>query len=211
MFQLVLIALSILVSEDLACIAAGVLIAQGMVGFLPGVTACFAGIFLGDWLLLLAGRFFGRTAIHWPPLRCVLTDEKVQQAKQWFARRGLMVVLISRFTPGLRLPTYFAVGLLHTNLWKFTAFFMLASAIWTPLLVGCTVILGGEALQGALRKGASATSALGISVGVGLLFRQLVKAATDKKIRVAMREFAARKIRWEFWPPWQPTCLYCLI
>ena len=78
MFQLVLIALSTLVSEDLACIAAGVLIAQGMVGFLPGVTACFAGIFLGDWLLLFAGRFFGRTVILWPPMR----REKCRQSRQ---------------------------------------------------------------------------------------------------------------------------------
>ena len=202
MFQLVLIALSTLVSEDLACIAAGVLIAQGMVGFLPGVTACFAGIFLGDWLLLLAGRFFGRTVILWPPMRRILTDEKVEQAKQWIARRGLVVVLVSRFTPGLRLPTYFAAGLLRTNLWKFTAFFMLASAIWTPLLVGGTVILGGEALRAALAKGATATSALGITVGVGLLFGQLVKAITLKKNRVAIRASVARKIRWEFWPPW---------
>ncbi len=53
---LALLALSTLVSEDLACAAAGLLVAQGAIGFGAGSAACLAGIAGGDLLLFLGGR-----------------------------------------------------------------------------------------------------------------------------------------------------------
>ncbi len=46
--SLLLIALATLVSEDLTCIATGVLVAQGKLGFLSGTLACLLGIFFGS-------------------------------------------------------------------------------------------------------------------------------------------------------------------
>ena len=40
------LALSTLISEDLACVTAGILISHGTIGFIPGVAACVFGIFL---------------------------------------------------------------------------------------------------------------------------------------------------------------------
>jgi membrane protein DedA with SNARE-associated domain len=73
MGQLILIALATFVSEDLTCIATGALIASGMLGFLPGVLACVAGIFFGDLLLYFAGRLLGRPIVRWKPLRRILS------------------------------------------------------------------------------------------------------------------------------------------
>src|SRR5512143_3273234 len=56
MLPYVLIALSTFASEDLTCIATGVLVAKGTFSFAPGATACAFGIFAGDLLLVLAGR-----------------------------------------------------------------------------------------------------------------------------------------------------------
>src|SRR4051794_37612457 len=119
MFQLLLIALATFVSEDLTCIATGALIASGMLGFIPGVLACIAGIFAGDLLLYLAGRWIGRPILSWKPVRKVLTNEKLDRASKWLSDRGAYVVIFSRFTPGLRLPTYLAAGLLKTRFWTF--------------------------------------------------------------------------------------------
>ena len=55
-------ALATFVSEDLTCAAVGALVAEGRLGFLPGTLACFAGIFVGDLLLFLAGRWLGAWA-----------------------------------------------------------------------------------------------------------------------------------------------------
>jgi membrane protein DedA with SNARE-associated domain len=100
--QLPLIAGGTLVSEDLTCIATGVLVAQHRIGFLEGTLACFAGIFVGDLLLILAGRWAGSL------LTCFVPSQKLDNASAWLSARGLSVVLISRFTPGLRLPVYLA-------------------------------------------------------------------------------------------------------
>src|SRR5262245_38237274 len=53
-----------LISEDLACIGAGILASQGKIGFGLAVSSCAFGIFVGDILLFLAGRFFGRKALQ---------------------------------------------------------------------------------------------------------------------------------------------------
>ncbi len=46
--QFLLIALGTFVSEDLTCIATGVLVAQHRLGLFEGTIACLMGIFAGD-------------------------------------------------------------------------------------------------------------------------------------------------------------------
>ncbi|MEW6273314.1 MAG: hypothetical protein AB1689_28890, partial [Thermodesulfobacteriota bacterium] len=48
------IAAATLVSEDLTCVAVGVLAASGQVALVPATLACVAGIWAGDMLLFLA-------------------------------------------------------------------------------------------------------------------------------------------------------------
>jgi membrane protein DedA with SNARE-associated domain len=61
-----------------------------------------------------------------------------------------VVIAVSRFIPGMRLPTYFAAGLLNTKLFRFSIYFLLAAIVWTPLLVGLSSVLGGEVIKSAL-------------------------------------------------------------
>jgi membrane protein DedA with SNARE-associated domain len=180
MGQLILIAFATFASEDLTCIATGALIASGKLGFVPGVLACLAGIFFGDLLLYFAGRLIGRPLVRWKPLRKMLTQQKLDRASQWLADRGAGVVILSRFTPGLRLPTYVAAGLLKTRFWTFAGYFLLAAALWTPILVGATALLGKNLPSIAFLAPAA-----------------LLVVAPWPKVRRK-----SRKIRWEFWPPW---------
>jgi membrane protein DedA with SNARE-associated domain len=184
MTQLVLIALATFGSEDLTCIATGALIASGKVGFLPGVLACLTGIYFGDLLLYFAGRLAGRPIVRWKPLRNLLTDQKLDRASQWLAERGASVVILSRFTPGLRLPTYVAAGLLKTDFWRFALYFLLAAALWTPALVGAAAVLG-KSLPSLIYFGPIVL---------------LVRAPWQHRRRTV--GWIRRKTRWEFWPPW---------
>jgi membrane protein DedA with SNARE-associated domain len=113
---LVVSALSTFVSEDLTCAAVGALVGQGRLGFLPGALACFAGIFVGDLLLFLTGRYLGAFALARAPLRWFLSPERVAHCGAWLERRGPLVIFLTRFLPGTRLPTYFASGALGTRL-----------------------------------------------------------------------------------------------
>ena len=56
--------LGTLASEDLACVAAGLLIARAELGGFPGVAGCTLGILLGDVGLWAVGRF-GAVALEW--------------------------------------------------------------------------------------------------------------------------------------------------
>src|SRR5437879_4714123 len=97
--QFILLAAGTLASEDLTCIAAGVLIAQGKLGLTEGVLACLTGIVVGDMLLFLVGRLFGRRALKHPLISRLVSPDKVEKASLWLSERGLSAVLISRFTP----------------------------------------------------------------------------------------------------------------
>jgi len=100
------------------------------------------GIYFGDLLLYFAGRFIGRPILRWRPLRRLLTNEQLDAASLWLEKRGAGVVILRRFTPGLRLPTYVAAGLLKTRFWSFSLYFLLAAVLWTPVLVGAAALLG---------------------------------------------------------------------
>lgn len=141
-----LIALATLVSEDLACIGAGMLAARGIMGFVPATLAAFAGIVIGDLLLYAAGRYIGRPAIHRLPFRWFIKSEDVARAAQWFKERGPRIIIISRFLPGSRLPVYFTAGILGDRLWSFLFYFCIAAAVWTPGLVGLSMWTGEAVL-----------------------------------------------------------------
>jgi len=200
--ELLLIALATLVSEDLTCIAAGVLVAQGKLSFTAATAACLMGILAGDLLLFLAGRCIGRPALRWAPLARFIPREKVDLASAWLAQKGLIVVFASRFTPGLRLATYFAAGILRTRFGAFAAYFLLASLVWTPLLVGASALLGGPVLLQLLDRGAGATQAFLIVIAAALVLHFLLRRALSFHRRRRLLGFLRRKLEWEFWPAW---------
>ena len=207
----VLLALATLVSEDLTCIWAGVMIAEERIGFGLGVTACLAGIFMGDVLLFLSGRVVGRAAVRRVPLKWFVRETDIDRGTAWFRRRGMLAISISRFMPGTRLPTYFAAGLLDTSFLKFTFYFLIAAAIWTPLLVAGALLLGREIVESALIGGQSILLRGGIvALIVLLLLRLLLQLSSFRGRRLLVGRWR-RLTQWEFWPPWifyPPVVLY---
>lgn len=207
----VLLALATLVSEDLACIGAGLLVAQGRMGFLAATLACFAGILLGDVMLYVLGRLVGRPAVERAPLRWLVTPAAVERASAWLARRGSKVVFLSRFVPGLRLPTYVTAGVLRMPFGTFGLYFVLACLLWTPLLVGLATWLGDRAANVLAAFGRHAPWAVaGLAVWILLLERVALPAFTHGGRRRLLGRLR-RWRRWEFWPPWvfyAPVALY---
>ncbi len=199
---LLLIIAATLVSEDLTTISVGVMVGQGRIGFLFGTTACFLGIFVGDVLLYLAGRGLGRPALTRAPLKWVLHPAAVERSSAWFAQKGVWVIAASRFIPGMRLPTYFAAGLLKTSFWWFAFYFALACAVWTPLLVGLSAFLGGEVVRNAV-FGQQHFIIKTLVAGIILLFaiRLLLRGVTWRGRRMLVSAWR-RLTRWEFWPMW---------
>lgn len=209
------IAAATLVSEDATCIAAGVLIASDRLDPAPSVIACLVGIVGGDLLLFLAGRWFGRPLLVRRPLRWLLSAPDVERASRWLRDHGAWVIFASRFTPGTRLPTCFAAGLLRTSMPRFAGYFTLAAALWTPLIVLGSAHLTratGTAIaaDAALLRPAVLLPLLCGAIGVMLALRLLLRLATHRGRRL-LRGSIARLRHWEFWPPlvfYPPLAMY---
>lgn len=198
-------------SEDLACITAGLFVAEGRASFLFVTLACLAGIFVGDVLLYLAGRCIGRRALRRAPLRWFVSDRALKDSSAWLEKNGAAVIFTSRFVPGTRLPTYLAAGALHTSFARFTAYFLGAAAVWTPLLVAISAGLLTPLER--LGMGGGRPLAIKLLLAVPLLYlaiRVICKLVTHRGRRELIGWWR-RKLRWEFWPPlvfYPPVIVY---
>jgi membrane protein DedA with SNARE-associated domain len=177
------------VSEDAACIAAGALTANGDIDLGLAVSACFLGIVTGDILLYWVGRLFGRAILRTSIAARFVSEKQVDRATQWLNERGVSAIFLSRFITGLRLPTYLAAGFVRTDFRKFVLYFIIAAAIWTPLLVG-SVAFSSELLSG---------RSIFAGVGVFVVVRIAVRLASWRNRRLMVGR-VRRILHWEFWP-----------
>lgn len=201
------------VSEDLTCVAAGLLAARGDMPAAQAIGAAGLGIFLGDLGLYWAGHALGRPALRRAPLAWIVHDEDVISSARWFERRGAVVILLGRFVPGTRLPTYFASGVVRLGFWRFAAWALLAVVLWAPLLGGTALILGRGILPWIERYESWALPLLvGTGVGLWLLVKLVLPVFTWRGRRMIVSRWQ-RLTHWEFWPPWlfyPPVVLYVL-
>lgn len=197
---LVLLALTTLVTEDLACIAAGLLVANGSLPFVPAATACFLGILIGDLLLYGAGRLLGEPALRRRPLRWVISPRAVVRGKRLFAQKGAIIILSSRFLPGTRAATYFASGVLKAPFFKFLGLFVLASALWTPALVYAASLVGAPLMDYYESFAEYALPALLLSALLLTGFFHLVLPLFTWRGRRLLLGRWLRWTRWEHWP-----------
>ena len=210
---MVLIAAATLVSEDLTCIGTGILVARGSIGFWPGTIACLIGIFVGDVAFFALGRLVGRPALKRRPLRWLVRADNLDGAVDWFGRRGPVLVFVTRFLPGFRVPTYVAAGILHTGAWTFVFWFLLAAGVWTPALVGLSAGFGHQMVHWLGRYRVLAWPALLLAAAlIFVLVRVVLPLATWRGRRLMLSRWR-RLTRWEFWPMWAfypPIVLYIL-
>ncbi|MEX0330860.1 MAG: VTT domain-containing protein [Puniceicoccaceae bacterium] len=201
------IALGTLVSEDLACISAGLLAASGQLAFASAVMASFLGIFLGDLLIYWLGFHFGRPLLEHRWARWFISRKAVLHAQHMFQRHGVWLILATRFIPGTRTATYFAAGALHAPFLRFLGVFAFAAALWTPLLVGLSFIIGRELLElYEVFEALVIPALLATGLLLYLIFHYGMPLLTWKGRRRLKGKWL-RATRWEFWPWWQVYAL----
>lgn len=191
------------VSEDAACLGAGVLAGQGRIGLAAAVLACFAGIVVGDVALYWIGRFFGTGLMKNGYATRFVTEAAIGRAGKWLERKGAAAVFISRFITGLRLPTYLAAGFFRTGFRSFLFYFVLAAALWTPIAVGVAYLSSGIFAQ-----------SLFLSVVMGFVAIRLGLKLSTRENRRLLRGRVKRTLEWEFWPVqifYLPVVLYCAV
>jgi membrane protein DedA with SNARE-associated domain/pimeloyl-ACP methyl ester carboxylesterase len=197
---ILLIALSTLISEDLACVGAGILVAHGSLGFVDACLGCLLGIIGGDLFVYWLGRAFGEVLIRKRPFRWFLPEKAVQMSESWFERRGILVLIASRFMPGTRVPVYFAAGVLKATWWSMIWTLTGAALLWVPVLVGISMVLGDHVMAWFERYDFwTLTGILVVFLMVFWLTHKLLPLLTYRGRRLAYSRWL-RWSRWEFWP-----------
>lgn len=189
-------------SEDLTCIATGLLIQRGEIGVTAGVLACTTGIFVGDLGLFAAGRVFGHATLAWPRTARRLRGQRLEEARAWLYRHAAGAIVGSRFLPGTRFALYVMSGILRLPMLVFAVWALIGALLWTPTIVLLTATLGDAFVARIVPVvGAGWVSRFGVAAVVLAALRGArVLASPRARVRIGAR--LARWRRWEFWPMW---------
>ncbi|HEY4274495.1 MAG TPA: VTT domain-containing protein [Rhizomicrobium sp.] len=183
-------------SEDAATLGGATLAAAGQLATPLGLAACFLGIWLGDLGLYAAARHFGRPFLARQWVRKRVSEDRLARSEAWWKKRGLMVLLVARFVPGLRLPTYLLAGTLAVPFLSFAVITALMGLIWVPLVFALVWFAGAQTMAWY----AAAKGTLGVAVVLVLLLAALIFVSRGR-IGLLMRGPAMQRwLQWEFWP-----------
>lgn len=190
--------------EDPTTLGCAFLVADGKMAFSVAFIGLSIGIALGDWGLYALGRFLGPRTVRWG----LVSQRRLDRAGAWFERNLIAAVFVSRFIPGLRLPTNIGAGLIRASPARFLPVALAASVIWTFVALGVLSKLGEAILP-----------YLGMAkwpIGVGLvLLLVLVQFRSSRYLDEDIRSDEAKEEPvssvFEFWPPtvfYAPVALY---
>ena len=207
----VFIIVGTLVSEDLACLTAGILAAKGVLTLPFAFGACFTGILLGDLLLYGLGHHFGHRLLRCRPFRWFISEEMVTRSEQWFKRRGFSLIFATRFIPGTRAATYFAAGVVRAHFAWFLLYFSVSVTVWVTLIVMLTLLFGQPLVDFfAAYHNYVLPGAVGAIVLFYGIWRIVMPLGHFRGRRLLLSRWR-RLTRWEYWPWWLihvPTAVY---
>lgn len=135
------ILLGTFILEDAATVLAAIDAEAGGMPIWLALVSLYAGVILGDFGLYGLGRLCDLV----PWLHRFVGEHRIQRGQDWLhgrRRRVFKLVVISRFLPGMRLPSYTACGFLHANFAEFAAAVVVAVLIWTSGLFAVSFRVG---------------------------------------------------------------------
>ena len=184
-------------SEDSATLTGALLGALGKLSWPVAFASCFLGIWIGDLGLYALARLFGRPVVN---VLCLRREPaRLRNSEEWFARHGLFALVICRFIPGTRLPTFLAAGLLRMPVLRFASVTGILAGGWVGLIF--MVFRWFEVKP---------QTALDLSEGMRLAVvaaLMLMVFLTRDRWLVALRRLLGSPVvqrwtKWEFWPAW---------
>ena len=129
---------------DMITVFGGFLTAQGSFGFIPLVTSTIFGNLAGGIIMYV----FGSRVIHFIrehhfPLKSTFySEEGLEETFQWFNRNSVVVVLLSRFSAGVRFFVSIVAGMTGMKLPSFLFYFTIAILVWSGMLISGGYYLG---------------------------------------------------------------------
>src|SRR5436190_14719873 len=138
------------IPEDISLIAAGYFSWRGEHGLYPGLNVhkafavCLAAVLAGDTISFFFGRRYGRRVLASNLARRYFTPRRQLRVRAYFRKFGSKVVLVGRFTPGLRFTIFFTAGTLHVRPAVVFIYDFIAAAFSVPVLVYIAYFFGEQ-------------------------------------------------------------------
>ncbi len=118
------------IAEDVATIAAGVLVARLDASPVAALAGVILGTAIGDAALFLTGRWGSNSTLG----RSLRMRRDVQRAEQWMRDHALLLIFAARFLPGTRLPVFTASGFVKARAFAVFGIIALTTPLWTGAL-----------------------------------------------------------------------------
>ncbi len=115
------------IHEDIATVATGILVADGVTSVGVALPALYVGIVAGDLGLYGIGRLVALNRIS----RRLAGGRRFSTLKIWLDERLVAGVFMVRFLPGLRMPAYTTYGFFAMPFRTFLVSVIFAASIWT--------------------------------------------------------------------------------
>lgn len=129
---------------DSVVVLGGYLWGAGKMGFLSLATAVYGGNVAGALVMYYFGEhvlgFFRKFPNKWT--QEILNTEKLKKTESWFAKWGILAVLLSRFSAGIRFFIAIVAGMFRMNIAVFFVSISVATLLWNSLLIYGGYVLG---------------------------------------------------------------------
>jgi membrane protein DedA with SNARE-associated domain len=148
---LVLGGLGLPIPEEVPIILAAVLSRHGQMWWPFAVSACMAGVLLGDFVVYFLGYFYGEKVLSLRLTRRLLTRPREAQIKGYFHRHGFKILVLGRFAPGFRTAAYLTAGILQLPPLKLLLTDFVAASLSTSIMFGLGFLFANQ-IQGGIHE-----------------------------------------------------------
>ena len=118
----------------------------GGFGIFGLISSTYLGNIFGAYLMIKFGdKFLKWVQIKKFPFKKELYDEKkIQKTFHWFEKNEVIVILLSRFSAGIRFFVAIIAGMVGINIFKFFLYFSISVFLWCGLLIQGGYSLGSN-------------------------------------------------------------------
>lgn len=143
-------------------VAAGALVGGSHLGLVPAILAGAAGNLLGSLVAWLLAARFGEPILLGPGRYLGISRSHIELADRFFARRGLVAVLVGRVLPVIRTYISFPAGLARVPIVPFAVLTFVGALPWCAALgiAGYEVGANYDRISGPIGKVAIALAVL---------------------------------------------------
>jgi membrane protein DedA with SNARE-associated domain/rhodanese-related sulfurtransferase len=180
----------------LIVVGSTLVLAQSPMLILATFVGALAGAFAGDTAWFLTGRRFGYRVLDSLCRISLSPDTCVRRASGFFEKRGVKLLLVSRFIPGLSLVAIPIAGAGDTRFTRFTVYDLAGAAIWISvgLSAGMLFYRQIDAVLALLKQfgvGLVTLAAIGLVLWIAFRYvRRTLLIARLRKSRISVDELA---------------------